>query len=76
MHTYSPSPFASYESGQNQLDLSHQFRLAGPAEKVPARLFSIPQLLLHRLPQILSRHIQIPLRRLEVGVTQQKLNRA
>src|SRR5260221_2008520 len=34
-----------------------------------------PELPLHRLPQFLVRHVQIPLGRLEIRVTQQKLNR-
>jgi hypothetical protein len=38
-------------------------------------LFPVPELLLHRLPQFLVRHVQIPLRRLEIRVAQQKLNR-
>ena len=34
-----------------------------------------PELLLHRLPELLVGHVQIPLSRLEVCMTQQKLNR-
>jgi hypothetical protein len=63
------------EAGPGGVDLVHHFRLAGPAEKAPAGLFPVPQLLLHRLPQFLIGDVQIPLRRLWVRMAQQKLNR-
>jgi len=42
---------------------------------VAGSYFRFHKLLLHRLPQFFIRHVQIPLGRLEIRVTQQKLNR-
>ena len=47
----------------------------GSFKKAYSLLLTAPELLLHRLPQLLVRHVQIPLSRLEVCMTQQKLNR-
>ena len=52
-------------------------RLGGSASpdlpQATGGLFPVPQLLLHRLPQLLVRHVQISLRGFQICMTEQEL---